>query len=87
MKGKTSYYVVAYFFPRGNQPGEFAQNVLPKGSVSNKPFNVISIETVGRVGEKWLGLHFASSSALSLLFSVSQVDGKIYLSLILHTSM
>lgn len=33
-KGKKMYYVVAYFFPRGNLPGEFGQNVLPKGSVS-----------------------------------------------------
>ncbi|CAN0011703.1 unnamed protein product, partial [Sphacelaria rigidula] len=32
IKDKTSYYVVAYFFPRGNLPGEFDRNVLPKGS-------------------------------------------------------
>lgn len=34
-KGKRTYYVVAYFFPRGNQPGEFGRNVLPKGTVSD----------------------------------------------------
>lgn len=45
IKDKTSYYVVAYFFPRGNLPGEFDRNVLPKGSVSR---NAAVVEQGGR---------------------------------------
>lgn len=33
-KGKKSYYVAAYFFPKGNLPGEYSCNVLPKETVS-----------------------------------------------------
>lgn len=32
-KGKPTVWVVAYFYPRGNQAGDFARNVLPKGTV------------------------------------------------------
>ncbi|CAN0243197.1 unnamed protein product, partial [Ectocarpus sp. 4 AP-2014] len=31
-KGKSTMWVVAFFSPRGNQAGDFARNVLPRGS-------------------------------------------------------
>lgn len=34
-KGVLMYFVVAYFFPKGNDPADYARNVLPKGSVSS----------------------------------------------------
>lgn len=32
-KGKSTVWVVAYFYPKGNQADDFARNVLPKGTV------------------------------------------------------
>lgn len=34
-KGVLTFFVVAYFFPKGNEPTDFARNVLRKGSVSS----------------------------------------------------
>ena len=34
-KGVMTYFVVAFFFPKGNEPSDFARNVLRKGSVSS----------------------------------------------------
>lgn len=39
-KGKSTVWVVAFFSPKGNQAGDFARNVLPRGSVFNGDDNM-----------------------------------------------
>lgn len=42
-KGKSTVWVVAYFFPKGNQAGDFARNVLPPGSVYDGDDNMVRL--------------------------------------------
>lgn len=42
-KGKSTVWVVAYFFPKGNQAGDFARNVLPRGSVYDGDNNMVRL--------------------------------------------
>eukprot|EP00903_Cladosiphon_okamuranus_P017067 g15729.t1 len=42
-KGKSTVWVVAFFFPRGNQAGDFARNVLPPGSVYDGDDNMVRL--------------------------------------------
>lgn len=42
-KGKSTVWVVAYFFPKGNQAGDFARNVLPLGSVYDGDDNMVRL--------------------------------------------
>lgn len=42
-KGKSTQWVVAYFFPKGNQSGDFARNVLPRGSVYDGDDNMVRL--------------------------------------------
>ncbi|CAB1110679.1 unnamed protein product [Ectocarpus sp. CCAP 1310/34] len=52
-KGESTMWVVGYFSPRGNQAGDFARNVLPRGSVYHGDDNMVrrAVDTVSPSGQ------------------------------------
>ncbi|CAM9310602.1 unnamed protein product [Laminaria digitata] len=66
-KGVLTFFVVAYFFPKGNEPSDFARNVLRKGSVYDGDEHMVRLAAEAR----------AEASAPPLYVRVSTISTEV----------